>query len=209
QNFRRQWFPLWRSPLSIPAKIMATHYLAQYLPQVWMLLLLLLIPPLLLLDALPVLPLAPLGFISLIPPLLYVVSQKRQGVGWLRRLLAFPVLLLVGTGLIARNSLAVLRGLFGSTQQEPTFLRTPKFSQNWQHSEYALRSHMPPLVEIFLALYALWGAGLALNQSPALVPYLLLYAAAFSVVAAWEWLESRMLHEGETAARMLAKSGND
>lgn len=209
QNLRRQFVPLWRSRLAFPAKIMATHYLAQYLPQLWMLILLLLIPPLLLLDALPTLPLTPLGFISLIPPLLYAVSQMSQGQGWLRRLAAFPVLLLVGTGLIARNSLAVLRGLFGSTQQAPVFLRTPKFSQQWQGSQYALRAQFPPLAEIFLGLYALWGVGLALDQSPALAPYMLLYAAAFSTVAAWEWLESRLLHEDKSAPHILAESGND
>lgn len=209
QNFRHKLIPLWRSRLAIPAKIMATHYLAQYLPQLWMLALLLLAPPLLLLAALPTLPLAPLGFISLLPPLLYAVSQAMQGEGWLRRLAAFPVLLLVGTGFIARNSLAVLRGLFGSTHHEPTFLRTPKFSQEWQRSEYALRSHVPPLAEISLALYALWGAGLAVDQSPPLVSYFLLHALSFIVVAIWEWVDSRLLHEGKRSPRILAESGND
>ncbi len=208
QNLRRLLLPLWKSPLTLPAKVMASHYLAQYLPQLWMLLLLLLAPPLLLLDALPVLPLAPLGFISLIPPLLYVVSQRMQGAGWLQRLTAFPMLLLLGTGLIARNSGAVLRGLF-RTQDEVPFLRTPKFAEEWQVSAYALPSH-PPLLELVFAAYALWGIALAAQTAPALIPYLLLHVVSFCTVAAWEWREARRVQrQQENAPRLLAESGND
>lgn len=202
QNLRRLLFPLWRSYLSLPAKIMATHYLAQYLPQLWMLILLLLAPPLLLLDALPMSPLAPLGIISLIPPLLYIVSQQMQGGDWVQRLLAFPALLLLGSGLIARNSWAVLRGIFVE-EHEPTFLRTPKFAQEWQGSPYALHSALP-LVELLLGIYALWGAYLALIQVSALLPYLLLQAIAFFSVAIREWYDSQHVLRSSKASPRLA-----
>jgi len=208
QNLRRLLLPLWRSSHSTPAKIMATQYLAQYLPQFWMLMLLLLAPPLLLLDALPVSPLAPLGIISLIPPLLYIVSQHMQGAGWLRRLTAFPALLLLGSGLIARNSWAVLRGIFGA-EAEPKFLRTPKFAQEWQASHYALNATLP-IPELSLGMYALWGIYLASDRAPAMLPYLLLQAMAFFAVAMRDIYDSHKVGQKRSRSpRLLAESHND
>lgn len=207
QNLRRFLLPLWASSLSTPAKFMATHFLAQYLPQLWMLLLLLLVPPLLVLGALPVRLLAPLGFISLIPPLLYFASQHMQGRGWERRLLALPALILLSTGLVARNSLAVLRGLSGRAG-DTAFLRTPKFAQDWQGSAYAMRSAFP-LVEVACALYASWGAYLAVNHAPPLLPYLLLHVFSFSAVALREWQDSRRLRHSRGLLPLLAEGRND
>jgi cellulose synthase/poly-beta-1,6-N-acetylglucosamine synthase-like glycosyltransferase len=79
QCFRRLIIPIWQSELKLSSKLIATQHLAQYVPHVLMLVMLLLAPLLLLTEALQSLPLAPLGLIGLIPPLMYIVSQYDSG----------------------------------------------------------------------------------------------------------------------------------
>jgi hypothetical protein len=185
QAFRKLIFALWKADLPLGTKLMASQHLAQYMPHLLMLLMLLLTPPLLLNKGLASLPLAPVGIIGLIPPLMYLVSQEALGGAWQRRLLAFPALLLIGTGLIAQNASAVLSGLI---HMKGEFQRTPKFAEQWQESHYALRSQS--IIELFFVGYALWGAYLAWQTEVALVPYCLLHALSFATVMLWEWHDS-------------------
>lgn len=180
QNLRRLLPGVWSARRSLMTRLMAIHHLAQYLPQLLMLLMLLLIPPLLLLDSVQRLVLAPLGVIGLIPLVMLTIAQLKNGGRWWERLLAFPVLLLLGSGLIWSNAAAVIGGLSATGGE---FRRTPKFGHEWQRSSYALRGGSLPLAEALLALYALWGAYLALRELPALVPYLLVHAAGFALVS--------------------------
>lgn len=188
--------PLWQTKLPLMTRLMALHHLCQYLPQPLILLLLLLTPPLLLADAMPLLPLAPLGLIGLVPPLMILVSQRAVSAHWRRNLLALPLLVLLVTGLVWSNTRALLSLFMG---QKMPFQRTPKFGADWQHSRYALRGRFPAAGEIFLMLYALWGGLLALPTMPTLVPYLLLYALSFGTVAAWELRDFWRLRHAEPA----------
>lgn len=174
--------PLWHSRFSLPQRFMATLHLCQYLPHPLMILLLLLTPPLLIAHELQKMPLGLLGVVGLGPPLVYVISQQALYPDWKRRLLAFPVLLALGTGLAWSNSLAVIGGLMG---RKTEFRRTPKFALTWQNSGYALRNDPGLIMELVLALYAVWGVWLALRLSPALAPYLAVYGFAFGLVAFW------------------------
>jgi cellulose synthase/poly-beta-1,6-N-acetylglucosamine synthase-like glycosyltransferase len=174
--------PLWQSKFSLWQRCMATLHLCQYMPHPLMLILLLLTPPLLLAHAIQHLPLGLLGTMGLAPPLVYVVSQQALYSDWKRRLLAFPVLLALGTGLAWSNTQAVIGGLFGWNTE---FRRTPKFAQTWQSSGYALRHDPGMWVELLLAAYALWGVWLATRMSPAIAPYLGVYGFAFGLVALW------------------------
>lgn len=183
QCLRRLIHPLWQSNKSLIVKLMATQHLAQYVPHLLMLVLLLLTPPMLITGALHALPLAPLGIIGLIPPLMYAISQRDNPQGKLRNLLAFPALLLIGTGLILHNALAVVKGIFTSYS---VFERTPKFVHGWQGSGYALTTDNAIVLEIILMLYAFWATWLAAQLAPALVPYLLLHALAFATVIVWD-----------------------
>jgi len=173
---------LWRAPLPMLTRLMALHHLFQYLAQPLMLVLLLLTPPLLLLGALSAL-LAPLGLLSLIPPLLYAVSQEALYPNWRRRLLAFPLLLLLATGMVWSNTWAVARALLGQADE---FKRTPKFAQEGQGNGYALRGGRAFLSELALALYALVGAVIASHTQPAAIPYLLIYVASLLTVGLWD-----------------------
>ncbi len=190
QTLMRMLGPLWRADLRLGQRVMAMLHLGQYLPHPMMLLLLLLTPPLLLTHQLGNLPMGPLGLAWLGPPLLYVISQRALYPDWRRRLSAFPVLLVLGTGLAWSNTLAVTRALLGDQAQ---FRRTPKFADNWSASTYALRVDRSLWGEALLAAYALGSAGLAWKSAPAVLPYLLLYGAAFSLIVAWTLLDDRRI----------------
>jgi hypothetical protein len=172
--------PLWRSRFSLGQRLMATLHLCQYIPHPLMVMILLLTPPLLLAHGLDKLPLGLLGLAGLGPPLVYVVSQRSLYPDWKRRMLAFPILLALGTGIAWTNTEAVVGGLLG---RKGEFLRTPKFARAWQGSGYAMRVHPSVWIELFLMVYAFWGVSLALRSSPALAPYLAVYGFAFGWVA--------------------------
>lgn len=183
QTLVRTLIPLWRSRLSLGKRIMGTLHLCQYLPHPLMLILLLLTPPLLLTGQIQSLPLGPLGLAGLGPPLIYVISQQRLYTDWARRLLAFPVLVALGTGIVWSNTRAVIEGLGPGRGGE--FRRTPKFAQGWAGSSYALVDDPGLIIEALLACYALAGTAIALQVYPTLAPYMLLYAFAFTLVAGW------------------------
>ncbi|MBL8161816.1 MAG: glycosyltransferase, partial [Anaerolineae bacterium] len=182
QCLTHTFIPLWRSRLSITQRLMATLHLCQYLPHPMMILLLLLTPPLLLTAELQQVPLGILGVVGLGPPLVYVVSQQALYHDWKRRMLGFPVLLALGTGIAWNNTVAVISALLG---RKTEFRRTPKFARGWINSGYALH-HDPGIgVELLLALYALGGVVIALKTSPTIAPYLAVYCFAFTTIVLW------------------------
>jgi len=172
---------LLRSRLSRAKKIMALQHLCQYLPQPLLLLMLLLTPLLLRAGALLQLPLV-LGFLGLAPPLMYAASQARLYRNWRSGMAAFPTLLLIGTGMSCRNSLAVFSAFLRRRQR---FQRTPKFRRDWARSPYALAADRSLLLELLLLLYALWAAALAWDLQRELFPYLCLYVLSFCTIVAW------------------------
>ena len=189
--------PILGANLTIWQKIMALQHLCQYLPQPLMLVLLLLTPPLLLADTLTALPLAPLGLVGLVPPLMYLSSQIRLYEHWSKGLAAFPALLFIGTGISLNNSLAVLAAALGLRTD---FRRTPKFAGNGLANPYALPGNLAIALELLLMLYALWATVLAWQIQRELCLYLLIYALSFAVVAGWS------LREHWQVRRQLIKS---
>lgn len=133
------------------------------------------------------------GLASAGPPLLYAVSQwelyrGRPGrEGWLARLATLPLLVLLGTGIAASNTGAVLRGL---ANRPAAFRRTPKFhlqeqDDRWQDKRYALPLSGVVLGELALAAYATLTVVVALlNGHWYAVPFLMLYVLGFGMVAA-------------------------
>ncbi len=186
--------PLWRAPLTLMQRIMATMHLCQYMPHPLMIILLILTPPLMLAHELQDLPLSSFGLAGLGPPLVYIISQRTLYTDWRRRLLAFPVLLALGTGIAWNNTRAVIKGLIPG-KKRTEFLRTPKFAHGWVDSRYALRFDKAIWVEGLLALYAFAGMIIALKINPSLAPYLGLYGFAFSSVAAWSAHDSWVLRK--------------
>lgn len=193
QTLVRMVGPLWGAHLTLGQRIMATLHLCQYVPHPLMLSLLLLTPPLMLTNGLHSLPLGVLGLFGLGPPLLYAVSQRALYPDWKRRLLVFPVLLVLGTGLAWSNTMAVVNALRARPHE---FRRTPKFDGRWAASHYALAVDPAMWGELFLMLYALAGFIAALDHYPELAPYLALYCLAFGVMAGWSLRDQWLLRWG-------------
>lgn len=192
QCLRRLLLPVWRSPrLTLMQRIMATQHLCQYIAHPLMVIMLLLTPPLLLSHSLQKVSLGALGLVGLIPPLIFIISQQALYTDWRKRAMAVPALVTIGVGIAWSNARAVVSGLLGHTEE---FRRTPKFAHQARGNAYALRLNNNLFFELLMASYALWGMTIALRLAPAFVPYLGLYAFAFSVMAlwgVWDYLELR------------------
>jgi cellulose synthase/poly-beta-1,6-N-acetylglucosamine synthase-like glycosyltransferase len=204
QNLLRHSGTLWHSPyLNFGQKFMGTLHLCQYVVHPLMLILLLLTPPLLYMGVLEQVALAPLGLAGLGPPIVFLLSQQYLYDDWPRRMLAFPVLLGLGTGLAMNNTVAVFSALRG----EPNvFQRTPKFrGQAWQNSNYALRSNWTVAAEGFLALYSAAGGFLAMHDAPSLVPFMFAYAYAFGMVMLWSLIEMFQLRRNSQRSESTAE----
>lgn len=195
QTFRKLAGAVAASDRPLSHRIEGLIHLGAYFCHPLMLLLLLLTLPLLWFDGFASSPvrwlLTYLGVASVGPPLLYAVSQRalhrgetgRQG--WLRRLAALPLLVLMGTGLALNNTVAVVRGL---RRQPADFRRTPKFqleqrNGQWRDKPYALPLTAMVLGELALMLYALATVAVALQRGHTYaVPFLLLYVFGFGMM---------------------------
>lgn len=169
------------SRLSIWQKAQGVLHLGGYFLHPLLLLLLLLTLPMLLTNQLGTLPLAGLGLAMLGSPAQVVLAQRRLYPDWARRLLFFPVLMLIGVGIAVSNSVAVAQAF--SSRPLP-FRRTPKFQAgtDWPGSAYTLPVDLTTGLELVMAVYAALVAVLAVPRLPALVPFMTLYALGFGYV---------------------------
>lgn len=194
QCFRKHVVSVLRSDLTPLQKTMGAFHLAQYLVQPFVLAVFLLTPPVLLLGLLPELPLGPLGIAGLAPLLFVMMGQVALYQDWPRRLVYFPVLLLLGTGMMLSNSRAVIEGLTG--WGDPSFKRTPKFrvvqrTDRIGASLYVVRPDWTTIGELILAAYALVGLVIALVKFPMMTAYMLMYVVAFGLLAYWGLRQGR------------------
>ena len=218
---------VWQGRWPLAKRIAALVHLGGYLIHPLLLLLLLVTPLLILLGSQPFWPLAYLSLVSVGPPALYALAQRRlHPQDWPRRWAYLPILMLLGMGLSLSNSVAAVQALFG---RPGTFLRTPKFrleaadrassqdkpgaADSWHRSSYALG--LEPLVggEIFLALYAATGCYIsAANAHWWNLPFLALYAGGYTLVAAlglyesWAARPSRAAHRQPASRLFRAKN---
>ncbi len=179
QVLRYLLVPVWRSQRSLGIKLMATAHLCQYIVHPMMIALVILTPILTLTHVLQDVSVGALGLLSLVPPLLFVLSQAALYPDWKRRILALPVLLVMGMGLSRGNTRAVLNGLFGG---RGTFNRTPKTAGSRAQID-APHFSLDWLWETAFAAYSIGAMGVAIFLLPSLAPYMALYGIAFSVFA--------------------------
>ncbi|MBC7869864.1 MAG: glycosyltransferase [Chitinophagaceae bacterium] len=193
QNLMRLLGRVWRNKhLRIQQKLMGTLHLCQYMPQPLLLMMTLLTPILMVSGVLEKLPLPFLGFAGLAAPVMYLVSERSLYRDWPRRLLAFPFLIAIGSGVMFSNTVSVCEALLG---RPAVFKRTPKISSKaWQDSQYALRPDWTIFVEGALVVYTAVGGIIALQMLPGLAPFLFAQTYGFGAIVVWslfEWIQLR------------------
>jgi cellulose synthase/poly-beta-1,6-N-acetylglucosamine synthase-like glycosyltransferase len=196
--------PVMRSNLSFTQKLMAAQHLVQYLPHTLMIMLLIMTPPLIIADAIADLPLAPLGILGILPPIMHLLTQYRINHGsWLRRMMYFPALMVVGTGMMVNNANAAYKAFVSVLRnKESEFIRTPKYGGRQQNS-YRLTTDWTVIAELFFGIYSFAGLILALMFEPALAPYMGLYTTAYAAMILWgfydQWRLKRAVESAEPA----------
>jgi cellulose synthase/poly-beta-1,6-N-acetylglucosamine synthase-like glycosyltransferase len=174
-------------------KLQGFLHLSGYLPHPLMVLTLLLsLPVVLLLHGQTPLRWSLMGLAGLGPPLIGVFGQVALHRDWPRRLVYYPVLVLLGIGLALNNTHAAVSALLG---QGGTFQRTPKGGTD--RETYALGLDWTTWGESFLAFYALVTGALALQLAPGLAPFVFLYAAGFAFTAALGFWQSDVAPQAE------------
>jgi cellulose synthase/poly-beta-1,6-N-acetylglucosamine synthase-like glycosyltransferase len=175
------------SRLSGVQKLMALAHISNYLAApLFVILVLATLPVIWLAQPMPR-ALTIVGLASLGPPLLLTVAQGALHRNWAQRILYMPVLILIAMGIAWNTSRGVWRGL---THWGGTFNRTPKYRLEgrqglWRGSLYSLLPDRAIVGEIALMLYALLTVAVAWSRgSFGAMPYLLLYATGFGLVAA-------------------------
>ena len=178
QVFRKLAKPIWHSErLNWSKKIMGLLHLSGYLTQPLLLLLLLLTLPMAYYE--PALPSFSglLGALLCIPPFLYLLGQMALYRDWPRRILAYPLVMLLGMGLSWSSTLALIDGW---RHWGGTFTRTPKFllqaqRVNWRSTAYRIALDNTLWGEIILGLYGLLALRLTLSgQRAEMLPLILI-----------------------------------
>lgn len=186
---------VWGSPqVSFLQRIMGTLHLCQYMPYPILLLLSLFAPILMLAGTFDALPLGFLLFSGVVPPLMYAFSQWILYSNWQRKMLAFPALIVFGTGIALNNTVAIMSAWLGNTGE---FRRTPKFGQDWMNSSYALREDIAIYGELLLTLYMGWGTWVAANHAIYATPYLALSTIAYGVFSLWGFRERWQIQQAK------------
>ena len=194
QCLRKLSWRILTSDLSLRQKVMALVHISGYFTQPLMVALLLISLPLVLLPQIP----QPLGMVLALlavgPPLLFAVAQVSLHRDWARRLLYFPLLLVIGAGITWSTTGAVWEGL---TRWGGTFRRTPKFQiegrrGDWAGSAYRLAPDRLVLGELALMLYAVVsGVAAWANGRYATIPVLALFAIGYGLVASMSLFQGR------------------
>jgi cellulose synthase/poly-beta-1,6-N-acetylglucosamine synthase-like glycosyltransferase len=172
--------------LPLVVRWQALVHLSTYLIHPLMVMLLLISLPLMLLSFRLHGALGLLSMVSLGPPLMFAISQRRlYPRHWLRRFAFMPGLMWLGTGVALNNTRAIIEALLGVNN---VFKRTPKFriearNDRWLGSQYALPLDGMIFGELALALYAVASVGVSLWQGNLFaVPFLMLYVSGFGYV---------------------------
>ena len=131
------------------------------------------------------------------PPLVGIVAQISLRKDWPRRLMYYPVLVLIGIGLAVTNTHATWEAFTGKSNE---FLRTPKApSGGGAMHNYALPLDWTTWAECFLAFYALVTGMLALDLARGLAPFIFLYAAGFGYTAMLGFMQADRVEQRRTA----------
>jgi cellulose synthase/poly-beta-1,6-N-acetylglucosamine synthase-like glycosyltransferase len=131
------------------------------------------------------------------PPAMAIAAQLILRKDWYKRLVYYPLWILVGVGLALTNLAAIWDAFLGTSN---VFERTPKAPPGSQVvKSYGLPLDWTTWGETFLAFYAFVTAMLALELAPGLAPVIFLYALGFGYTAALGFMQADALGQSSTA----------
>lgn len=206
QCLRKLIGPILRSRrLNFAQKVMAVLHLSGYANQPFILLMILLTTPMVLTNPVFADFTLWLGALSVVPPLLFVLGQAHFYRDWPRRVLVYPMLMLLWVGLAYSITLAFFEGLlvWGGS-----FVRTPKFRTGSGGAVARRDGYHPPLSATWIGELALWlyvcvAIGLAFRlEHQHLLPLVIVYALGELLVLATTMVQ-------ELAARRTAQKADD
>lgn len=144
-----------------------------------------------------------LGIAAFFPPLAIISSQIRLRHSWVKEVLYFPFLFLMGIGISINISQAIWEALIG---RQSEFIRTPKFSAtDRKNSMYALSLDRTTLAEIVLFIYGMGTGIYAIYRAPTLAPFIFLYTFAYGLTAAIAVFQAGRLRQ-EKRSRQFPKN---
>jgi cellulose synthase/poly-beta-1,6-N-acetylglucosamine synthase-like glycosyltransferase len=191
QCLRKLSGPILRSErLTWVQKVMALLHLSGYFNQVFLLMMIMLTLPIVLTSPDFSGVAALLGGLASVPPLLFVLGQMALYRNWPRRVLAYPLLMLLGVGLAWSNTRAVVSGL---CHWGGSFNRTPKFHiggevGDWRDSVYRPGKGVVDAGELAVGLYAISATGLAVwSGQSQMLPLVIVYALGELVMIGLSW----------------------
>mgnify|MGYP000209307868 CR=1 FL=1 len=195
QVFKKLMPKVWTARnLTLPQRIAATFHLGTNLMHLAGLLVFLISLPIALLR--PDLP-SSMGWISFAsagPSVMFAIAQLAGYRNGLRRLMALPVLMMLGVGLAVSNAEAVILALLG---RQGEFKRTPKYRLEnkkdrsaWKQMGYAIETDRAVWLEIFMAVYMAIGLGVAIERAPAMIPVMVLGMLSFGYISALSLVET-------------------
>lgn len=131
----------------------------------------------------------PLMFATLGPSAVYITCQRLlYPENWIQRVALLPALMLVGFGICISNTRAIAEAFLGI---KSGFIRTPKSGASTEIS-YRTRANWLPILEISAGIYAAWTFWcFAKSGNLAILPFLSLYIAGFSLVG-WSSLREQL-----------------
>ena len=173
---------LLQSPIPLFKKIEAFFHLTHYLVHPMMLTLALLALPVLMLMKFYPGPVVLSGFVFMVvlamsaPSTLYFTSQKSAYKDWKRRIVFLPFLVMVGVGIAASNSKAVMEALIG---HKSGFVRKKKKGDK-EIINYRKWLPWGGTIEIVIGIYCAWSFGYYLFAGKYIVgPFLAIYSFGF------------------------------
>ena len=169
QASRKLMSSVWSSPLNLSQKLEATIHLTNYVVHLFLVMMLLLTPPIIALQTGFIQALSPFSLIFIIstlnPFLMYYSALRFQEFSLTKIARNFLSLMVIGFGLTAQCSVAVIQGLrsYGGV-----FNRTPKYDIKDRQDDWRDRIYNPlrktALLEWFLLLYSIAALAFAYHQ---------------------------------------------
>lgn len=195
QVMRKMIVPLWKSNMNLRNKLMGSLQLAQYAIQPIIFFMMVFTPMMMVTGALRDLPLWQLGLLAIMPPILYSLGQMAIHKDWVERMLFFPVLMVVSSGMSFNNARAAIDAF---SRRPSEFKRTPKFNlsnkgKRVRGNQYLNLADKDAIVEAMCGFYMWISAALATRLAPTLVPYFVISAIGFFCIPGWNLADRIMI----------------